>query len=90
MHLTTLTDGGVRIAYHDPLQARVVIREFFCPLGGGYVQEWSPYLRNWAQVCEGLDTAGVTLDAQSREALPSLIRREYRRMRRANARRGLA
>lgn len=77
--------GYVTISYDDEFAGRVE-RTFFCPVDGGYVRE-SDKAHRYPQVCEKLGSMGSTLVASSREALPALIRREYRAMRRAEARR---
>ena len=57
-------------------------RVFRCPVDGGYVSE---YRRGgWMAVCDGLIHIGDTLVCRSREELPTIIRREYRRMRRGH------
>lgn len=58
-------------------------RVFTCSIDGGYVREY----RNgeWKQVCDSLSNMGNTLTCASREKLISLIRREYRSMRRAES-----
>lgn len=61
-----------------------VTRTFFCPDDGGYVREY----RNgdWKQVCVRLNYMGSTLRCSSRDKLLTLIRREYKAMRREEKR----
>ncbi len=70
--------GSVLVSYTDETGAYWT-REFRCPQDGGYVRE---VMRNGdqKQVCDELSSMGNTLWC-TREALPALIRREYRKMR---------
>ncbi|MPS30043.1 MAG: hypothetical protein E2576_14210 [Alcaligenaceae bacterium] len=79
--LTVGTSGAVTIAYDDGFLGERVTRTFVCDANGGYVREMDNDGR-YPQVCEGLARLGNTLSCGSRAALPELIRREYRRMRR--------
>ncbi len=87
MRLTTNASGTVTLSYdgegwdYEPVR---VSREFRCPTDGGYVREWTG--TRWVQVCDRLVHMGSTLSCRSREALPDLIRREYRAMRREERR----
>lgn len=72
--------GRVTVEYDDYDGERAE-RTFTCPPSGGYVRE---LVRGEAkQVCDGLARMGNTLFCNSRDALPALIRSEYRKMRRA-------
>ena len=93
----SVTDtGSVSIRYTD-WTGEEREREFFVNRsdGVGYVCEYHyghGGLRDTPQVCERLACSGSTLMA-SRETLPDVIRREYRRMRaeeRAEERRAAA
>lgn len=79
--ITVGTSGAVTIAYDDDFLGERVTRTFVCGVDGGYVREIDNCGR-YPQVCEGLARLGNTLSCGSRAALPELIRREYRRMRR--------
>jgi hypothetical protein len=78
MRLTVLPSGAVELEYSDGLTGARVQRLYTCPDRGGYVHE--EYAGGWRQTCERLSSTGITLEASSREALPELIRREYKRM----------
>ena len=79
---TTDCAGRVTVSYDDAITGNRVTREFTCPTDGGYVRERMSN-GDWTQVCDGLAHRGNTLAAASREKLISLIRSEYRVMRRA-------
>ena len=85
MKLTTDEMGYVTIAYDDTdwKGNTRVSRTFMCPPDGGYVREHQRD-GDWRQVCDKLYGQGSTLMAPSRDALPEVIRREYRAMRRAD------
>jgi len=76
--------GYVTLCYDDPIIADRVTMTFFCPPDGGYVRLWTRDGQH-PQVCARLATQGSTLMAPSRDALLSVIRREYRAMRREHA-----
>jgi len=57
-------------------------REFRAPRFGGYVWEVYPSGRRY-QLCRGLVNSGVPLEWDGDRPLVDIIRREYRRMRRA-------
>lgn len=78
--ITTDWTGRVTISYDDRYSGERVTREFSCPVDGGYVRD-----QDGKQVCERLCSLGSTLWA-SRAELAAVIRREYRAMRRAEAR----
>ena len=81
--ITQNQQGYVTLCYDDPrLQARLSMT-FFCPPSGGYVRLWTQDGQH-SQVCDRLATRGSTLMAPSRDALLSVIRREYRAMKRAH------
>ena len=85
--ITTDEIGRVTISYDSRSwysDGERIERTFSCPPDGGYVIEW----RNgdWKHVCDRLAGMGSTLSCRSREALPDLIRREYKAMRRDEAR----
>ena len=74
------TGFSVEISYDDVLTERRVTRVFSAPTSHvGYVREGN------GQVCEKLYSTGTTLRA-SLVTLPAVIRREYRAMRRDEAR----
>lgn len=81
---TTDPAGRVILSYdvEDYDGVRRVERVFTCPPDGGYVREYP----NGKQVCDRLAHTGSTLTCSSRDKLLSLIRREYRAMRRAEKR----
>jgi len=84
MQLSIESPGWVTISYTEPATGERVTRTFRAPAGReGYV--WENTHRCQQQVCEELAGTGTTLIA-SAETLPAVIRREYRRMRRAWAR----
>jgi hypothetical protein len=85
MQLTTDTYGRVTIAYTEALYDERVIRTFTCPTDGGYVRELL-MTGGDRQPCDGLARTGNTLKCASLDALPALIRAEYRRMRAAERR----
>lgn len=68
--------GYVTVHYDDVDDIRRE-RVFRVPAQGGYVRERQGY--NWVQVCDRLSTRGPTLWCRSREALPDLIRKEWRK-----------
>ena len=79
-------DGhSVTLRYYDEDEERVVERQFYAPLRGGYVRERA---RNGSdpQVCRELCSMGETLEISANESLLNLIRREWR-ARRASERR---
>ena len=81
MRLTQDRYSVVTISYDDCTFEPVrVERRFNCPIDGGYVRERNPY-GDWNQICDCLYRSGETLSAPSRDALPDVIRREYRAMR---------
>jgi len=74
-----LTESGtVCLRDEDPL-GEEIIREFWCPLNGGYIHEIDADHPGTLgrQVCDGLCHLGVTMRA-TRETLLDVIRREYR------------
>lgn len=77
---TEYNNGNVVIEYTDAWTNENICRRFTCPYDGGYVWE---LLANGerTQVCERLAHDGPTLTCNSWDALPDLIKREYRRMR---------
>lgn len=77
--ITTDTNGSVTIEYDHAIHDERITRTFRCPVDGGYVREGN------SQVCDRLQSRGSTLMCSSRSALPGLIRREYRAMRRAES-----
>jgi hypothetical protein len=81
MRLTVDDVGRVIIEYRDWTDLRRT-RRFTCPSDGGYVVELLPS-GDTTQVCDLLAHRGPTLISASRDALPDLIRREYRKMRRS-------
>uniref|UniRef100_A0A6H1ZUZ8 Uncharacterized protein n=2 Tax=viral metagenome TaxID=1070528 RepID=A0A6H1ZUZ8_9ZZZZ len=82
--ITSDDHGRVRLQYEDCL-GQDHDKTFSCPHDGGYVIE---LLDNGGttQPCDGLSHTGNTLIAKNRETLIDLIRREYRQMRRIEAR----
>jgi hypothetical protein len=82
--ITADAQGRVTMAYVD-WQGERRLRTFVCPANGGYVRETYASGSN-PQVCERLSSAGSTLSVSSRSGLLELIRREYRKMRRAEKR----
>ncbi|MGV0954542.1 MAG: hypothetical protein ACOYBR_09545 [Fluviibacter sp.] len=86
--ITTDECGRVVIAYDgeawDGSPARIT-RTFTAPSSGGYVREIRPN-GDYRQVCESLAGMGSTLYLPAGRDLAALIRREYRRMRRADER----
>jgi hypothetical protein len=78
-------DGiAVTLAYDHHFDPAVcIIRRFIA--GHGHVLEDSGS-RGWQQVCFGLSSMGNTLTCRDGNHLLPLIRREYRAMRRAEAR----
>jgi len=84
MHLAVDDVGRVEIRYRDWID-RDCERKFTCPPDGGYVVELLPS-GDTTQVCDLLAHRGPTLLCPSRDALQEMIRREYRKMRRAVAR----
>lgn len=88
MRLTVEDSGRVAIDYVDIYTGESCHRRFGCPDAGGYVREYQSDGREVGQVCDQLSGTGDTLTAPGRgEALAKVIRREYRAMRRAEARR---
>jgi len=63
----------VTVERDDPISGERTRRTYHVPNGGGYVRD-----DLGQQVCEGLHLRGDTLRS-SEEALPAVIRREYRR-----------
>jgi hypothetical protein len=84
MRLTVDVGGYVKLTYHDTYSDEPLSRVFICPAEGGYVREWRR--GDLTQVCDRLARMGPTLRCSSRADLPALIRREYRAMRRRDAR----
>ena len=82
--ITTTDHGHVNIEF-DTMDGRRRSMQISCPTTGGYVYEIRPD-GSTTQVCEKLAGSGSTLTAKSRADLPDLVRREYRRMRRAEKR----
>lgn len=80
---TETQPGYVRMEYTDLFGERVTV-DYFAPRDGGYVRMWTKDGRH-PQVCHGLSDRGPTLTCKPGELLAT-IRREYRAMRRANAR----
>lgn len=83
MRLSIDKVGNVIISYDNGdwySDGERLTREFTCPPDGGYVLERRK--GNWKRVCDRLSYTGRLLSCRSREALPDLIRREYRAMRR--------
>ena len=76
--------GYVALSYDRKADGKRLSRTFYLPSAGGHVQECFED-GSRAQVCEGLERFGGTLTCGNREALPDLIRAEYRRMRRVEA-----
>ena len=86
-----LHNGNVVLAYDDSVGRE--IREFSVRNDGklGYVMEWNEWPNGWLQVYDRLRRAeprctGNKLTATA-ESLADVIRREYRAMRRRNAKR---
>ena len=81
-----LIDHGwnVELEYHDRFSGEDVSRVFWVPTGGGHVRQttWKRPGVLGDQVCERLSSRGHTLWATP-DTLSAVIRREYRRMRRA-------
>ena len=69
----------VTLSYDDPFTDERRERTFMVPWAGGYVREGD------RQVCLGLSHMGPTLRCGGPDDLLPLIRREYRRMMRADA-----
>lgn len=87
MKITTDSIGYVTLEYDENSywgDGDRVSRVFMCPPDGGYVREMSDK-GEWVQVCERLASLGSTLSCSSCNALPDTIRREYRAMRKAEA-----
>ena len=82
--ITQDQQGYVTLCYDDPLLTARVTMTFFCPPDGGYVRIWRAD-GNHLQICNRLDVRGDTLISPSRDALLSVIRREYRAMKREHA-----
>ena len=82
----TETPNGVELSYVDAHEGRRVTRTFFVsstdPDKPSYVREWVG--RDAKQVCDELASLGDTLRATG-NTLARVIRREYRAMRRAEA-----
>ena len=74
----TLPNGNVVLSFDHPIYGDRVTREFMCPVNGGYVKYWDG--KDWKQICDGLMSSGNTLRSPSRDQLPALLRREYRKM----------
>jgi hypothetical protein len=76
--------GTVTISYDDEIYGRRAARHFRTPPGCslGYVREIREDGTEIGQVCDGLACTGSPLMA-TRKDLASVIRREYRAMRRA-------
>lgn len=87
MRTTIQTDdkGYVTINYDCQMTGDRVTQTYFCPENGGYVKISDPEGR-YPKVCERLSSRGNTLMSPNRSALADVIRREYRAMRRAEAR----
>jgi hypothetical protein len=83
-----LTDGGGRVALAYDECGKRIVRVFTVRRDGktGYVQEWFRDTNTWKQVCERLTSMGNTLMATD-ATLAEVIRREYKRMVAAEARR---
>ncbi len=79
-----LTESGtVVLSYVDGL-GDAQRDEFMVPHGGGYVRRWDGRRSEWTQVFGGIGSyTGQALECGSREQLPALIRREWRRARKA-------
>jgi hypothetical protein len=76
-------DNSCTVTYHDGLDT--ITHELWAPRSGGYVVDASTPERR--QVCERLRRLGVTLTwSPASGPLVDLARREYRAMRRAEAR----
>ena len=75
--------GYLSISYEE--QGELRARTFYLPRDGGRVLEYGGFHGEYRQVCKGLERFGETLTCGNREALPDLIRAEYRRMRRVEA-----
>ena len=82
-----LHNGNVVLSYDSDTGERK-IREFSVRDDGyiGYVREWSDLPIGWQQVCERLSHRGNALVATNK-TLEYVIRKEYRSMRRRNAKR---
>lgn len=82
---TSITYDGHRVTVRawDDETRRVQETRYMAPLGGGYVRIDDG--RNYPQVCEGLVGSGQSLTLLAGGDLLALIRREYRRGRRAAA-----
>jgi hypothetical protein len=82
-------DGSeVVLQYTDPMTGDDIVRRFWAPAGGGYVREVTAHRPGTLghQVCSGLSHRGGTLSVGSPDDLITLIRREWQRARRAEAR----
>lgn len=75
-------DGpDVVLTYADPMTGDSIVRRFVAPANGGWVRDQSG-----RQICQGLHYRGNTLFLMSGDSLISLIRREWQKARRAEAR----
>ena len=75
-------DGpDVVLTYADPMTGDTIVRRFWAPANGGWVRDQSGQ-----QICQGLHYRGNTLFLTSGDSLISLIRREWQKARRAEAR----
>jgi hypothetical protein len=77
--------GRVILSYNDIATGNRIRRFFVCQRDGGQVFEQVGGSRGIV-VCERLKSSGPGLVARNRGELISLIRREYRKMRRAEKR----
>jgi hypothetical protein len=75
----------VVVVEKNPITDEIETTTYFCPVNGGYVRIRDRDGR-YPQVCDRLASTGSTLSSPTRDALISVIRREYRAYRRMMAR----
>lgn len=76
-----LSRNEVRICYRSYWEGDLIDETLRAPMRGGYVRD-----SRGQQVCEQLAGSGHTLHWSGRRPLIHMVRREYRAMRRAEAR----
>ncbi len=79
----SVTSDVIDIFSHETVR---VTRNFWCPSNGGYIYERDTKTWQNRQVCDGLESLGNTLWIKNPGDLIEVIRREWRKSKRAEER----
>lgn len=84
--ITQINDNAVELEYDEVGTGERVVRVFTANRDGGYVRESIDNGRDYKQICNGLQKYGETLYLACGNSLLDLIRKEYKAMRKIEAR----